>query len=105
MLDQFQIYKSLLDLMYYTYQITLKYPKVERYTLVLDMKQNLYRQMRLVICYRTNLSSCDIHQLKVELELFLIYVRISYHLKYINANNYKAFSRKILKLEKMVSNL
>lgn len=102
MLDHFNLYKVYLDFMYYTYAILMKYPKVERFSLVQEMRNSLYRGMRNIISYPT---THDLKVLSVELELFLVYVRISYRLKYISANNYKAFARKILKLEKMVSKL
>lgn len=102
MLDQFGLYRLYLDFMYYAYSILVKYPKVERYNLVLDIRTCLYRGMKDIICYST---THDLKGLKIELELFLVYVRISYRLKYINANNYKAFSRKILNLEKMIVKL
>ena len=48
-LEELIIYKQYLEMIYYTEMITEKYPKVEKYSLVSEIKRNTYQGMKLII--------------------------------------------------------
>ncbi|MEG1495702.1 MAG: four helix bundle protein [Bacilli bacterium] len=105
MLNDFKLYKKVLDMFYYTYFLTNKYPKSEKESLVLELKQSLYKLMNYTVCYQKERSCLYLKSFKVELQIFLVLIRVSYKLKYINGKNYASFSRKIIEMDKIVDGL
>ncbi len=101
MLEKLVLYQKYVDFMYYTYLILGKYPKVERFALVMDMKNTLYRGLRFVIHFQKEKNKKDLEELDVCLKVFMTYVKISYKRKYISIRNYQAFSKKYSSLEKV----
>ena len=99
MLEKFVLYQKYVDFMHYTYFILVKYPKVERFSLSMDMKNILNNGLLKVIYFQKNRDKTYLDELDVYLKTFMTYVRISYKRKYINLNNYRAFSKKYTSLE------
>lgn len=93
------IYKQYLEMIYYTEMITEKYPKVEKYSLVSEIKRNTYQGMKLIIRgEREFLKSKKIEYLReldVVLKMLKVLVRVSHRRKYISSKNYGAWSKKI----------
>ena len=48
-MDKYKLYNLYDDLIYYTHNILMKYPDYEKTSLVLDIKNNTYEGMKLVI--------------------------------------------------------
>lgn len=98
-LEELIIYKQYLEMIYYTEMITEKYPKVEKYSLVSEIKRNTYQGMKLIIRgEREFVKSKKIEYLKeldVVLKMLKVLIRVSYKRKYINIKNYSAWSKKI----------
>ncbi len=109
MLEKFILYKKIEDLTYYTYTLVLKYPKSERTSLVSDIKTTLNKIINIVIYFqkeRTNLKrKYYLNELDTLLKVFNLYIRISYKMKYININNYKSFSNKLLNIYNVIEGL
>jgi len=99
MLEKFVLYQKYVDFMHYTYLILVKYPKVERFSLSMDMKNILNNGLLKVIYFQKYRDKTYLDELDVYLKTFMTYVRISYKRKYINLNNYRAFSKKYTSLE------
>jgi len=99
MLEKLVLYQKYVDFMHYTYMILMKYPKVERFALVMDMKNNLNQGLSKVIYFQKYHNKDYLDELDVILKVFITYVRISYKRKYINLNNYRTFSKKYTLLE------
>lgn len=93
------IYKACLDLIYYTESITIKYPKVEKYSLVSTIKNNTYSVIKKVILgYKTKdrLKRLSIlNEIDIDLKMIKILIRVSKKKKCINSNNYNAWSKKL----------
>ena len=98
-LEELRIYQNGVDLLYYTYKITLKYPKVEKSSLVKDLKYHTTKLIECIITAQKNYHiSNRLEYLDIadsELKLIKVLVRISYKFKYINSKNYGAWSRKL----------
>lgn len=93
------IYKACLDLIFYTENITIKFPKVEKYSLVSNIKNSTYSIIKKVImCYKIKdkLKKLTIlNEIDVDLKMLKVLVRVSKKRKFISSNNYKAWSRKL----------
>lgn len=98
-LEDLIIYKQYLEMIYYIELITKKYPKVEKYSLVKEIKLNTYNGMKLIIRsekeYNKYKKIIYLKELDNTLKMLKVLIRISYKRKYINSKNYKAWSKKI----------
>ncbi len=98
-LEDLLIYKQYLELIYYTENILIKYPKIERKNICVQIKNNTYDGMKLIIKaqkvrdkkVRLNILG----ELDVNLKMLKILIRISYKKKYISIKNYASWSKKI----------
>lgn len=92
------IYKQYLEMIYYTENITLKYPKSEKLSMVSEIKKLTYEGMRKIILANKEFNKSKrliiLNELDVELKMLKVMVRISYKKKYINSKNYNAWSKK-----------
>ena len=100
------IYKQYVELMYYTNMILKKFPKIERYALVTDIKHSTNKGIKLIIrCYKhfdkTKKIKC-LNQIDVNLKYIKVLIRISFKNKYINVKNYEAWSRKLFNIGNLV---
>ena len=100
--EELTIYKQFLELIYYTEQITIKYPKVEKYSLVSNLKNIPYEGMELVIMiykeYNKQVKIKLLNDLDMKLKMLKVLIRVSHKRKYINGKNYYAWSKKIFNI-------
>lgn len=93
------IYKQYLEMIYYTENITLKYPKSEKGAMVDEIKRITYNGMRKIILankeFNKNKRIIILNEIDVELKMLKVMIRVSYRKKYINSKNYSAWSKKI----------
>lgn len=98
-LEALKIYQKCIDLMYYMYNITNKYPKHEKLALTSDIKNHTTIIMKNIILaqkeYDKKIRLEYLNIIDSELKLIKVLVRISYKFKYISSKNYGAWSRKI----------
>ena len=73
--------------------------KVEKYSLVSEIKRNTYQGMKLIIKsekeFIKNKKIEYLKELDSILKMLKVLIRVSYKRKYINVNNYKSWSKKI----------
>ncbi len=93
------IYKQYLELIYYSTEILLKYPKRERDGLNIDIRKAIYEGLEDVLyAYRLYDRKDKLKyllDLDIKLKFIKALVRISYKKKYISSKNYSAWSKKI----------
>ena len=93
------IYQQYVELIYYTEQILKKYPKSERFSLCTQIKNNTYEGMKMVIVAYKKYNKQDkliaLNHLDINLKMLKILIRISKRNKYINNNNYCAWTKKL----------
>lgn len=104
--ETLMIYKQYVELMYYENMILKKFPKVERYALVTDIKLKTNEGLECILyCYKSidRISKLKyLNELDVKLKVLKVFVRISYKNKYINGNNYAAWSKKITNISNLM---
>lgn len=97
--EDLKIYKEYLDLYYYIYMITNKFPKHEKSGLVTDIKNITARGLTNIIDAYKVYDKKDklkyLNELDSSLKVLKVFVRIAYKSKYITATNYGAWSKKI----------
>lgn len=93
------IYQKYMDLIYYTNDITRKYPKSEKFALVTEIKSTLYTGLKLLMyavkTYNKQYKLKYLNELDVNLCLLKVHIRISYKYKYITNQNYNSWSKLI----------
>lgn len=105
-LEDLKIYKQYLEMIYYTENITMKYPKVEKYSMVSSIKNITYEGMKLIIYAQKENDKIKrikiLNKLDVKLKMLKVMIRISNKKKYISSKNYYAWSKKITNISNMM---
>lgn len=100
------VYKQYMEFIYYIEMITEKYPKSEKLSLAVNIKNSVYVGLRCIISaykeYEKSGKLKHLHQLDVELKLLKVYVRISYQKKLITNKNYIAWIKKITNISNLL---
>src|SRR5574344_21108 len=104
MLEDLKLYQKYLDLIYYSNEILKKYPKYEKDALVSNIKNTLYEGIRIImfINREKNKRMCYLNKLDINLKMLKVLVRVSFKSKYINVNNYNAYSKKITEINNLM---
>ncbi len=93
------IYKQFIELIFYTENILMKFPKCERFALASTIKTTTYEGMRCVIDaykeYSRDAKLSKLNELDTTLKMIKVMVRVSYKKKYINGKNYAAWGKKL----------
>lgn len=97
--EELNIYKQYITLLYYTEMITEKYPKVEKQSLVATIKNTTYSGIKNIIEAYKYFDKKDklnsLNKLDMDLKMLKVLIRVSHKKKYINHKNYEAWSKKI----------
>ncbi len=100
------IYKQYVELIYYTEQITKKYPKSERFCLCTQIKNCTYDGIKNILTaykkYDKSEKLAALNNLDIDLKMLKILVRISKKNKYINNNNYCAWVKKLTNINNLM---
>lgn len=98
-LEDLLIYKQYLELIFYTESILVKYPKLEKNNICVQIKSITYEGMKQIISAQ---KTRDIKQrlkflseLDVTMKMIKVLIRVSKKKKYINIKNYTAWSKKL----------
>lgn len=106
-LEELKVYQVYVDLYYYTYRITEKYPKAEKVGLVNDIKRITCKGLEDVIEAQRTLDYgkriAYLYDLDTQLKILKVLVRISYQFKYINGRNYGAWSKKLASVANLLN--
>lgn len=106
-LEDLMIYKQFLELIYYTENIVIKYPKVEKYSIVSNIKNTTYDGIKKVIMAQKERDKIKrliiLNNLDTDLKMLKVLIRISKRKKYINYKNYGAWSRKLTNISNLLS--
>lgn len=98
-LEEMKIYQNYVDLFYYTYRITEKYPKYEKAGLVIDIKQVTKNGLENIINAQKEFNLTKrlnyLNKADAELKTLKVLIRTSYKFKYISSKNYAAWSHKL----------
>jgi len=105
-LEKLVIYKQYIELIYYTENITLKYPKHEKLSIVSAIKNNTYAGMKKIILaqkeYNHSKRLVILNELDTDLKMLKVLIRISYKNKYISSKNYASWSKKIFNISNLL---
>lgn len=100
------IYKSMINLIYYSESLLKKYPKIERNMLVNDIRSINYEIIKLIIRGYKEINKSKkyyyLNEIDVNLKLYMVYIRISYKSRYINSRNYGSWSRMITNVSNLL---
>ena len=100
------IYKQYLELIYYTEAITIKYPKVEKYSLVSKIKNVTYSGMERIINSQKIVDKSKrlsiLSNLDTDLKMIKVLIRVSKNKKYISSKNYEAWSKKLANISNLL---
>ena len=98
-LEELLIYKQYLELIFYTESILVKYPKVEKTNLCVQIKSFTYDGMKQIISAQktrdTKQRLIILGEFDVSMKMIKVLTRVSKKKKYINIKNYTAWSKKL----------
>lgn len=100
------IYQKYIDLIEYSYNLLIKYPKHEKYALVSEIRNTMYNSLRYIL-YANKLTDKYsrigiLNKLDAEIALMSFFIRYSYKCRYISSNNYYTWSKKIEEIGKIL---
>ena len=105
-LEGLMIYKQYLEMIYYVENITKKFPKSEKLSLVTSIKNNTYDGMKKIILaqkeYNKSKRIIILNELDTDMKMLKVLIRVSYKNKYINSKNYSAWSKKITNISNLL---
>ena len=103
-LEDLKLYQKYLDLIYYSNEILKKYPKYEKEALVSNIKNTLYEGIKIIMFVNRekNKRMYYLNKLDINLKMLKVLVRVSFKSKYINVNNYNAYSKKITEINNLM---
>lgn len=108
-LDKFYLYCRYNEMIYYAYELLLKYPKYERYSLVVDIKNVIYEGLRCVIQvhkeFDLGLKVKYLHNLDANLKVLKVLIRLSFKRQYISNKNYEVWSRHLTHISNLMGGL
>ena len=100
------IIKKYIDLIYYTNNLCIKYPKHEKFSLVSDTKKSLYEGLRNLLYAKKEFYPKNklnyLNNLDVELNLQKVFIRLAYKYKYISLKNYETWSTLVTEICNML---
>ena len=106
-IEELKIYKQYVELIYYTENIIMKFPKSERFALSTQIKNATYEGLRRVIeCYKAyerKEKVAALNGLDINLKLLKVMVRVSKRKKYISVKNHTAWVKKITNITNLMA--
>lgn len=104
-LESLMIYKQYVEMVYYTLNILLKYPKSERFSLAQDIKNTTYAGLKNIIYAQKTFNKKErleyLNKLDANLKIIKVLIRVSHKKKYINSKNYLAWSKKLTNISNL----
>ena len=104
--EDFKILQKVQDLMEYAYPILNQFPKAEKFSFAQDIRHSMNMLLELTITEdkrytkKTTIENMDIENTKL-----MIYVRVAYHLRYIDKHRYSVWEGKIVEIGRMIGGL
>ena len=103
------LFKKYEDLICYTNNLMLKYPKSERFHLTAQMSKIMYLCQEKIAFFTKETYKANkikyLHELDVYLSMFKGYIRISHKNKYISHQNYATWAKYITEICNIVGGL
>lgn len=97
---QLLIYQKYVDLIDYGYNLLNKFPKAEKFAMVVHIKDSMFTSLKIVLrankIYRNQAARVDaLNALDAEVQLQKILVRLAHQYRYISNSNYMEWSRRL----------
>lgn len=106
--EKLYIYNNHLDLVFYSYNILKKFPKYEKDSLHSEIRNillSIYKNILSAYEQSNNILKVGIlKEMKTNIKVLELYIRIAYKEKYISSQNYAAWSRKVFNVNKHLGN-
>ena len=100
------IYQKFTELIYYSKNLLIKYPKSEKFDLCCDIKNVLYKNLRNIIFAWKAFDNKEklkyLRVVDVDLVFLKSLITISYKSKYISQKNYMVWNDKIAEIGKLL---
>lgn len=100
------IYEKMCNLIFYSRNLMVKFPKVERFGICTEIKQEELNIIRLIMCaWKEKDSKIRIQYLmKADVEIYVLktLTRIAFKARYISDQNYKAWNEQLTEVGKMI---
>lgn len=100
------IYEKMCNLIFYSKNLMVKFPKVERFGMCTEIKKEELDIIRLIMCaWKEKDNKIRIQYLmKADVEIYVLktYTRIAFKARYISDQNFKAWNEQLTEIGKMI---
>lgn len=100
------IYEKMINLIYYSKNLLLKYPKSEKYDLCVDIKRTEFVILKNILYawkeFDNNKKRVYLRQVDVDLMVLKALIRLSHMSKYITDKNLMVWSEKIEEIGRLI---
>ncbi|WP_373712143.1 diversity-generating retroelement protein Avd [Jeotgalibaca porci] len=104
-MNDFKILQKVYDMILYGNQCLKQFPKAEKYAMAADIRQSMYRLLRLVIeANKKYHKKTTAQQMDVELEILRTFIRLAAdkNLKYLPLNKYENWAKMLNEIGRML---
>lgn len=102
-MDELVLKRKLEEMIQYGYVCVGRFPKAERFTLVADIKQCMYRALRLVISANKRYhKKTTLQELDVEVEMLKSLVRLAKDLMFLPFKQYENWQKLNVEIGRMI---
>ena len=105
-MDKLILYQKLYDFLLYIYPVIAKFPKYEKFTMQMQIKNCVIDLMRIIV--RANKSTAKkshLYDADVLLEELRMLIRLAHDLRYINPRQYGIISKKLNEVGSLLGGL
>lgn len=105
--SQLIIYQKYVDTIEYSYNLLVKFPKSEKFTMVAQIKDSMLTAIKLILrankVYNNHNARLELlNAIDAEISIQKVFVRMSHKLRYISNNNYMEWSRRLDELGRLL---
>jgi hypothetical protein len=104
-MEDLKILQKVYDMILYGNQCLSQFPRSERYALAADIKQSMYRLLRLIIeANKRYYKKTTLQEIDVELDILRTYIRLAAdpNTKYLPLRKYENWSKMLNEIGKML---
>lgn len=103
---EFKILQKVQDMMEYGYPALSQFPKAEKFSLAQDIRDCMNQLLALTITEEKKYSKkTTIEYMDIENEKLQVYIRVAYHLRFLDKHKYSVWSEKLVEIGKMIGGL
>jgi len=105
-MDKLILYQKLYDFLLYIYPVIAKFPKYEKFTMQMQIKNCVIDLARMVVkANKSTAKKSHLYDVDIQLEELRLLIRLAHDLRYINPHQYGVISGKLSEIGNVLGGL